>query len=86
MEELNETLVEEVVDNNETVVADKKSSKAFLIGGLVAIGAILFGFRKKISAKIDASMVKKLTKKGYSIYSPTDLSVISDDDAFTNVE
>lgn len=84
--EVKEVLVEEVVNNEETVMVDNKPSKALLIGGLVAIGAILFKFRNKIGTKLDGFMVKKLTKKGYSVYSPTDLEVISDDEAFKDVE
>ena len=51
-----------------------KSTKWPIIGGIaVAIAIPVIFLRKKIRAKVEKRMVKKLTKKGYAIYGPTTL-------------
>lgn len=77
-----ENEVKEVLDEvtgNETVNTKRKSSKVAIIGIATTAVALLVAFRKKIGAKIDGRMVKRLTKKGYTVNSPVDLEVISDD-------
>ena len=76
-----ENEVKEVLDEvaeNEVVTTNRKSPKAAIIGIAAATVALLVAFRKKIGAKIDGRMVKRLTKKGYSVINPTDL-VVTDD-------
>lgn len=66
--ELNEVM-EGVVNESETV--NRKPSKVAIFGIVaVTVTGLLLGFRKKISAKIEGSMVKRLTKKGYTIFEP----------------
>lgn len=77
-----ENEVKEVLDEvveNEVVTTNRKSPKAAIIGVAAAAVALLVAFRKKIGVKIDDSMVKRLTKKGYTVNSPVDLAVITDD-------
>ena len=75
--ELNEVLVEENgVLSTET---NRKSSKGVILGIAAVAAVLLFKFRRKISAKIENSMVKKLGKKGYSIMSPLEMNELTDD-------
>lgn len=84
-----ENEVKEVLDEvveNEAVTTNRKPAKAAIIGIAAATVALLVAFRKKIGAKIDGRMVKRLTKKGYTIDSPVDLKAISDDELFEEVK
>lgn len=77
-----ENEVKEVMDEvvgNEAVTTNRKAPKAAIIGIAVATVALLVAFRKKIAAKNEARMVKKLTKKGYTVNSPSTFEDISDD-------
>lgn len=64
--EVKEVLEEGVVDELDNV--NQKSSKVAIFGAVAAVTGLLFVFRKKISARVEKRMVKKLTKKGYSVY------------------
>ena len=67
--ELQEVMGEEMVNELEEV--NKKPSKGAVLGiAVAAVAGVLFAFRKKINAKIEGSMVKKLSKKGYTIIKP----------------
>lgn len=84
-----ENEVKEVLDEvveNEAVTTNRKPAKAAIIGIAAATVALLVAFRKKIAAKNEARMVKKLEKKGYTVNSPVDLKVISDDELFEEVK
>ena len=67
--EVKELLTEE--DNRLVEVSQKSSKGTFL--GIVAVASavLLFKFRRKIGTKLENTMVKTLTKKGYSILPPT---------------
>lgn len=75
--ELNEVLVEE--NGALPTEANHKSSKGLILGIAAVTAVLLFRFRKRISTKIENSMVKKLGKKGYSVISPTELNELTDD-------
>lgn len=73
--EVKEVLEEGAVD--EVNKTNHKSSKVVAILGIAAAG-LLLAFRKKINTRIEKSMVKKLTKKGYSVFEPTSTEDFSD--------
>lgn len=67
--ELQEVMGEEMVNELEEV--NNKPSKGAVLGiAIAAVAGVLFAFRKKINAKIEGSMVKKLSKKGYTVIEP----------------
>lgn len=79
--EVTEVLEEGVVNELENV--KPKPSKVAFIGFAAAITAgLLLVFRKKIATKVEGSMVKKLTKKGYTIYKP----MITEDEILETIE
>ena len=71
MEEKNLEVLEEGL-TNESETVSRRPSKGMIIG-IVTLGTfgVLLAFRKKIKAKIEKSMVKKLEKRGYMIVEPT---------------
>ena len=78
--ETNEML--EATLGNESVSTNRKSPKAVLLGAAVAISALFIAFRKKINAKVENCMVKRLTKKGYIVSDPIKFEDLPD----TNIE
>ena len=75
--EVKELLTEEL--GNDLGEVNQKSSKGAVLGiAAVTVGVLLFKFRHKIGAKIENKMVKALTKKGYTVYSQTELAEIGD--------
>ena len=69
----NELNVLEEGMNNELIgsISEKTSkSKTAFVGITVATMGLLVLFRKKIGAKIVDIIVKKLTKKGYTVVNP----------------
>lgn len=74
--ELNEVM--EVGVSNELENVSRKPSKVAIFGiAAAAITGLVVAFRKKIGARMEKRMVKKLTKKGYTVYEP-ELEVFSD--------
>ena len=77
-----ENEIKEVMDeglNNGLGETNRKASKGMILGiAAAAVTAVLLKFRKKISSKIESHMVKKLTKKGYSVATPEDLTSFSE--------
>ena len=70
--ETKELLVEENGVTSPEV--NRKSSKATFWGiAAVTTAVLLLKFRKKIGAKIENVMAKRLGKKGYAILSPTEM-------------
>lgn len=78
MEKELEILEEEMTNELETV--SRRPSKK-VVFGIVTVGTIclLLAFRKKIKAKIEKSMVKKLEKKGYMVVEPMDTKEFQDE-------
>lgn len=68
MEKELEVLEEGVGNATETV--RRGPSKGVIIGVTAAAIGLLVVFRKKIRARAEKRMVKKLTKKGYTVYEP----------------
>lgn len=69
----NEVLETGVVDELEVV--NKKPTKGMIIGiAAVAVAGVLLACRRKIGAKIEGRMVKKLMNKGYTVIKSIDVS------------
>jgi hypothetical protein len=66
--EVNEILEGDVV--NELGNVNPKPSKVAIFGIVAATAGLFVVFRKKIRTKMEKRMVKKLTKKGYTICEP----------------
>ena len=76
-----ENEVKEVLDEvvgNESSNVSRKSSKVAIFGLAATAVALLVAFRKKISARVDGRMVKRLTKRGYTVHTPVEVEVIPD--------
>ena len=71
MENLENELLNEEVNNGLEEVT-RKPSKVKIIGiaALASVTALLLKFRKKIGTRIEGVMVKKLSKKGYTVLEP----------------
>ena len=86
-EQIMENEVKELLDdelNNELGKVNRKASKGMILGiTAVAVSALLFRFRNKINTKIEGSMVRKLSKKGYTVLEPVATTELTDkiDDA-----
>ena len=67
--ELNELM--EVGTSNELEKVSRKPSKVAIFGIVAAtVAGLSLAFRKKIKARAEKRMVKKLTKRGYTVYEP----------------
>lgn len=68
--EINEVLEEGVVNEVDNVSSKTSKTKAVFLGIAAATMGLLVAFRKKISAKVVDVMIKKLSKKGFTVLTP----------------
>ena len=80
-----ENEIKEILDEGTVTELNTVNTRSKIAGilGIAAIAttSLLFVFRKKIAAKHEEKMVKKLTKKGYTVYEP--INDIPDDSVET---